>query len=129
MPEQGKLMVVRHEAHTGLSATFAAATNAGAPVKVTAAKTISPATAGTDVAVGVAHHTITAQNITDGQNRGTFRLKGDVIPMTSSAAIAAGAKVEITTGSKVVTQSAGTVFGIAWTASTAADQEILIIVL
>lgn len=129
MPEQGKLMVVRHEAHTGLSATFAAAINAGTPVKVTAAKTVSTAVAGTDIAVGVSHHTVTAQNITDGQNRGTFRLRGDVIPMTASAAIAAGAQVEIGALGKVATKSAGGLFGIAWTATTAADQEVLVIVL
>jgi hypothetical protein len=128
MPK-GQIMVVRHEAHTGLSATFAAATAMGAAVKVTAAKTVSPVAAGTDVAVGVSHHEITAQNITDGENRGTFRLKGDVIPMKSSAAIAAGAQVELAAAGKVATKSTGGLFGIAWTASTAADQEILIIVL
>ena len=129
MAEQGKVLVVRHEAHTGLSATFAAAINAGSPVKVTAAKTVSAAVAGADIAVGVSHHTKTAQNITDGDNRGAFRLRGDVMPMTSSAAIVAGAQVEIAALGKVVTKSTGVLFGIAWTAATAADQEIQIIVL
>lgn len=127
MPQRGKAMVVRHEAHTGLSATYSAAVNMGAAVKVTGVKTVGPAGVG-DVAVGVSHHEVTAAMIADGQNRGTFRLRGDVIPMTSSAAIAAGAKVEVAASGKVVTQTTGTLFGTAWTASTGADQEILVIV-
>lgn len=127
MPAQGNPMVVRHEAHTGLSATYSAATLKGAAVKVTGVKTIGPVAAGTDVSVGVSHHGVTAQNITDGENRGTFRLKGDVIPMTAAAAITAGTVVEVAAAGKVAAKSTGTAFGVAWTASTAADQEILII--
>lgn len=124
----GKIAIVRHEAHTGLTATYSAAAAVGAAVKVTGSKTVGPTTAATDIAIGVSHHAITAQDITDG-NKGTIRLKGDMIPMTSSAAIAAGAKVEVAASGKVATQSTGAVFGIAWTAASGADQEILVIVL
>jgi len=97
-------------------------------MKVTGVKTVGPTAAGSDIAIGVSHHDITSQDITDG-NKGTIRLKGDMIPMTCSAAVTAGAKLEIGASGKVVTQSTGALFGIAWTTTTAADQEILVIVL
>lgn len=127
MPAQGNPMVVRHDAHTALSATYSAATLKGAAVKVTGVKTIGPVAAAADVSVGVSHHEVTAAKITAGDNRGSFRLKGDVIPMIASAAIAAGAVVEVAASGKVATKGAGLAFGVAWTAATAADQEILII--
>lgn len=129
MPERGKALVVRHEAHTGLSAAYSAATPLGAPVKVTGAKTVGPISAITDTPVGVSHFEISAQDVTDGR-KAAFRLKGDVIPMKAAAAIAAGAKIEASaTGGKVQTATTGTVLGVAWTAATGADQEILVIVL
>jgi hypothetical protein len=124
----GQIMIVRHEAHTGLTAAFSAATILGGPVKVTGAKTVGPCTAGTDISVGVSHHEVSAAMVTAG-DKATFRLRGDVIPMKSSAAITAGAKVEVAASGKVVTQSTGALFGVAWTATTGADQEVLVIVL
>lgn len=131
MPARGKLMIVRHEAHTGLTATATAALVQGNAVKVTGVKSIGPAVAG-DTTVGVSHHEVTAQQITDGNNKATFRLKGDVIPMISAGAIAAGASVATAAAGKVATRAAETaedLVGIAWTSASAADQEILVIVL
>lgn len=127
----GKIMVVRHEAHNGLSATFSAATALGAAVKVTGPKTVGPVTAATDVSVGVSHHEVTAAQVTAGDNKATFRLRGDVIPMTAAGAISAGAKVEVAASGKVATAATADapVFGIAWTAAAGADSEILVIVL
>lgn len=116
--------VVRHEAHTGLTAAISADVFAGAAVKVTGPKTIAPAAAG-DVIAGVSHHTKTVQS----GEKVSFRLSGDVIPMKASAAIVAGAKVQAAAGGKVVTQSTGALVGIAWTAAAANDDEILVIVL
>jgi Na+/H+ antiporter NhaC len=130
MAEKGKIMIVRHEAHTGLSATFTAATNLGAPVKVTGPKTVGVAAAG-DTIVGVSHHTVTAQDITDGADRGTIRLMGDVIPMVAGAAIVAGTLLTVGASGKVAARGAETaedLIGVAWTTTTAVDQEILVIV-
>lgn len=119
----GDMMVVRHEAHTGLSATFSAATVKGAAVKVTGEKTVAPTAAATDVSVGVSHFAVAA-----GQ-RGTFNLKGDVIPMVASGAIAAGAQVEVAAAGRVATKGTGATFGVAWTAAAGAGSELLVIVL
>ena len=124
----GKIMIVRHEAHTGLSATYSAATLLGAAVKVTGVKTVGPAGA-SDVAVGVSHHEKTSAQISAGDNRGTFRLKGDVIPMIASAAITAGSVVELAASGKVATKNTGAQFGVAWTSASGADAEVLVIVL
>lgn len=123
----GNIMVVRHEAHNGLTAAFSAATVLGGPVKVTGAKTVGPCTAGTDVAVGVSHHEVTAAMVAAG-DKATFRLKGDVIPMTAGGAIAAGAQVEVAASGKVVTKASGALFGVAWTAGVN-NGEVLVIVL
>lgn len=117
-------MVVRHEAHTGLSAAISANVAAGQAVKVTGAKTIAPATAITDVVVGVSHHT---RATTDNQ-KATFRLRGDVIPMKASGSVAAGAKLEAGPAGSVKTQTTGNLVGVAWTAA-ADGQEVLVIVL
>jgi hypothetical protein len=129
----GKIMVVRHEAHTGLSATFTAATDLGAAVKVTGAKSVGPAGVG-DTIVGVSHHEVTAENVTDGENKRTFRLKGDVIPMIASGAITAGSIVVSAANGRVAARSTATpetaekFVGVAWTAAGAAGEEVLVIV-
>jgi hypothetical protein len=126
----GKIMVVRHEAHTGLSATFTAATDLGAAVKVTGAKSVGPAGVG-DTIVGVSHHEVTAANVTDGENKRTFRLKGDVIPMIASGAITAGSIVVAAANGRVAaraTETADKFVGVAWTAAGAAGEEVLVIV-
>lgn len=125
----GKIMIVRHEAHTGLSATYSAATLLGAAVKVTGVKTIGPVASASDVSVGVSHHEKTAAQITAGDNRGTFRLKGDVIPMIASAAITAGDAVELAAAGKVAKKASGATYGVAWTSASGADAEVLVIVL
>lgn len=123
-------MVVRHEAHTGLSAALSADVTAGAAVKVTGAKTIGPAGAGETI-VGVAHKTETLAS----GNKATFRLKGDVIPMTASEAITAGSLVYPAAGGQVklvdgtTPETAEDLVGVAWTAAAAAGDEILVIVL
>jgi phage gp45-like len=78
-----------------------------------------------DVAVGVSHHTKT---LASGEKI-TFRLKGDIIPMKSAAAVAAGAKLEVAASGQVQTQTTGALFGIAWTASAGANGDLLVIVL
>jgi hypothetical protein len=120
--------VIRHEAHTGLTAAYSAAAEAGAAVKVTGAKTVAPAAAG-DTIVGVSHHKVAANE------KGSFRLKGDVIPMTAAGAITAGSLVFPAAGGQVklrdgaAPEPAEDLIGVAWTASAAADDEILVIVL
>lgn len=117
--------VVRNEAHTSISAAISADVTAGNAVKVTGAKTVGPTTAAADIAVGVSHHTKT---LASGEKI-SLRLKGDLIPMKSAAAIAAGAVVEVAAAGKVQTKSTGAAFGVAWTAAAGADAEILVIVL
>lgn len=48
-----------------------------------------------------------------------IRTPGIVIPVTAGATIAVGAEVEVGTGGKAVTKSAGIARGKAWTAGTA----------
>ena len=118
-----KYMVVRHEAHTSLTAGISADVTAGQAVKVTGAKTVGPTAVNTDAVVGVVHHTKTAAS----GEKVSFRLKGDVIPMTAAAAIDAGAKLEAAAGGKVQTQTTGALVGVAWTAAAGADAEVLVI--
>jgi hypothetical protein len=119
-----KYMVVRHEAHTSLSAAISADTTAGQAVKVTGAKTIGPATAITDAVVGVVHHSKTAAS----GEKVSFRLKGDVIPMKASGAVAAGAKLEAGPAGTVKTQTTGALVGVAWTAAADAAEVLVILV-
>jgi hypothetical protein len=118
-----KYMVVRHEAHTSLTAAISADVTSGQAVKVTGAKTIGPAAAG-DLIAGVVHHTKTAAS---GETV-SFRLKGDVIPMKAGGAIAAGDKLEAGAAGTVVKQTTGALAGVAWTAA-ANGAEVLVIVL
>lgn len=122
----GKIGVVRHPAHAGVSANYTTDVDVYNAVTVTGVKSVGRAGAG-DPVVGVA---LLAE--VSGE-RGTFQNRGDIVPMISGAAVTAGTKVVSDANGKVVagagTETAGAVIGIAWTSSTAADQEILIIVL
>jgi hypothetical protein len=56
---------------------------------------------------------------------------GDVIPMTAGAAIVAGTLLTVGAAGKVAARAAEAaedLVGVAWTTTTAADQEILVIV-
>lgn len=122
----GKLNVIRYEAHTGVTATFSAATFGGAGVKVTGDKQVGPAANG-DVVVGTA-----VQDVEAGE-KAAFRVKGDVTPMIADGAVAAGALVvAAATAGRVQARAAETaeqVVGVAYTAAGAAGNEFLVIVL
>lgn len=118
------MLVVRHEAGTGVSCKFTAATEEGHAVKVSGAKTVAPAAAG-DVTVGVSIHKVALNE------SGTFRVSGDIVPMIAEDVIAAGAKlVPGATAGRVDTRAAEgveTIVGIAWTAAAAAGDKVLVI--
>lgn len=118
------MLVVRHEAGTGVSAKFTVAASQGHAVKVSGSKTVAPAVAG-DIAIGVAVNDVLINEVA------TFRVKGDIIPMVADAAVVAGAKVVPgATAGRVKTFAAEgveTIIGIAWTAAAAAGDTFYVI--
>lgn len=125
---KGNFNIIRHESHTGVTGTFTAACEVGYAVKVSGVKSFAPA-AGGDTVVGTSHHKVAIGEV------GTVRIKGDIVPMTAGAAIAAGARVKIgATAGQVIAWVDGTddkdlIVGVAWTAAAAANDDINIIVL
>jgi hypothetical protein len=124
----GKFNVVRHEANTSISATYSAAAVAGHALTVTGAKEVGPAGAG-KVTVGTSHHDVAATE------KGSLRLKGDIVPMIADAAIVAGDMLfpgatagRVKKRDAAAPEAAEYRVGVAWTAAAAAGDEVLVIV-
>jgi hypothetical protein len=117
----GKIGVIRYEAHNGLTVTFGAELAVGTAVKVTGVKTVGAAAAA-DHVVG----TVVAS--AKAGEKGTIRLRGDVVPMTAAGAVTAGDAIAASAGSAKKDAGTDKVFGVALT--TAADgAEVLVVVL
>lgn len=121
------MLVIRHEAGTGISCEFTAAAEEGHAVAVSGAKTVAPAAVG-EMSVG------TAINKVDINEVATFRTKGDIVPMIADAAITAGAIIvpgatagQVKVRDGAAPEAAEFIIGIAWTAAAAAGDEVLVI--
>ena len=117
----GKLGIARYEAHNGLTVSFGADVEPNQAVKVSADKTVTPAGAA-DVVVG------TVIKAGKSGEKGTIRLRGDVIPMVASGAVAAGDKIAAAAGKAKKDAGTDSVFGVALT-SGADAAEVQVIVL
>ena len=87
----------------------------------------------TGVLTGVAHATAAAKALgvavrdTASGGRVAVELRpGTIVPVTCSAAITAGAEVEVATGGKAVTKSAGVAVGQALSTTGAADTDVFV---
>lgn len=74
-------------------------------VKFTAAETVGPVTADTDIVAGVVQHDVTAPEILRGKGA-SIAVEGDTL-MEASAAIVIGALVVITANGRAATGTAG----------------------
>lgn len=91
------------------------------------------AVASTGVLPGVAHATaaakvfgVSARDAASGTNVQVESVPGTVVPVTCSAAVTAGAEVEVATGGKAVTKSSGVPAGIAVSTTSAADTDLFV---
>lgn len=82
---------------------------------------------------GVAHATaaakalgVAARDAASGARVSVELRPGTIIPVTCSAAITAGAEVEVATGGKAVTKSAGVAVGQALSTTSAADTDVFV---
>lgn len=105
-------------------------------VAISAAPASGPAlnTSGDGANFKVAHATaagpvfgVARYDIASG-DKGQVLHQGDVVEVTSSAAVAVGAEVEVATGGKSVTLSSGKSVGIAVTAASGADVDHYVLI-
>lgn len=82
---------------------------------------------------GVAHATaagksfgVAARDAASGTNVQVEHRPGTILPVTCSAAVTAGAEVEVATDGKAVTRSAGVARGIAVSTTSAADTDLFV---
>lgn len=87
----------------------------------------------TGVLPGVAHATaagkvfgVAARDAASGTNVQVEVRPGTILPVTCSAAVTAGAEVEVATGGKAVTKTSGVAAGIAITTTSAADTDLFV---
>lgn len=87
----------------------------------------------TGVLPGVAHATaagdaigVATRDTTSGARLSVEHRPGTIVPVTCSAAIAYGAEVEVATGGKAVTKTAGIAIGRAWSTTSAADTDVFV---
>lgn len=88
----------------------------------------------TGVLPGVAHATaagksfgVAVKDAASGANLQVECRPGTILPVTCSAAVTAGAEVEVATGGKAAPKSAGVARGIAITTTTAADTDLFVV--
>lgn len=88
----------------------------------------------TGVLPGVAHATaagksfgVSARDAASGTNLQVEHRPGSIVPVTCSAAITAGAEVEVATGGKAVTKTSGVARGLAITTTSAADTDVFVV--
>lgn len=88
----------------------------------------------TGVLPGVAHATaagksfgVAARDAASGTNVQVEHRPGAIVPITCSAAITAGAEVEVATGGKAVTKTSGVARGIAITTTGSADTDVFVV--
>lgn len=87
----------------------------------------------TGILPGVAHATaasktfgVAARDAASGTNVQVEARPGTILPVTCSAAVTAGAEVEVATGGKAVTKTSGVAAGIAITTTSAADTDLFV---
>jgi hypothetical protein len=89
--------------------------------------------AATGVLPGVAHATaaayavgVAARDAASGARVAVEHRPGTIVPVTCSAAVTFGAEVEVATGGKAVTKTAGVAVGRAWSTTSAADTDLFV---
>ena len=82
---------------------------------------------------GVAHATaagkkfgVAVRDAANGANVSVECRPGVIVPVTCSAAVTAGAEVEVATGGKAVTKTAGVAAGVAISTTTVADTDVFV---
>lgn len=87
----------------------------------------------TGVLASVAHATAAAyavgvavRDAASGARVAVEHRPGTIVPVTCSAAVTFGSEVEVATGGKAVTKSAGIAIGRAWSTTSAADTDLFV---